>query len=86
MVLGEAASLLVVLGGIQSQGATTPHLGVVVFQDQLALDYRIGNSWTFTVLDAFFRLLLDLSALDEKPSLSIEDGIAAKVESRFQQT
>jgi hypothetical protein len=31
----------------------------------------MGNSWTPAVLDAFFRLLLDLSALEEKLSLGL---------------
>ncbi len=85
VVAGDASPFHVVLAGVQSQGATIPDLGVFVFQNQLALDYRMGSCWTPTVLEAFFRLLLELCDLDEKSSLSLEDGVVGNVTARFQQ-
>lgn len=62
-----------------------PDFGVFVIQNQLALDYRMGNDWTPMMLDGFFRLLLDLSVLDDKSFLSLEDRVQTDVTARFQQ-
>jgi hypothetical protein len=75
---GDAASFHVVLGGIQSQGVTIPDLGVFVFPDQLALDYRMGSSWGVTELGALFELLGELAALDPQASVTHWDTDAAE--------
>jgi len=77
VVSGEAASFHVVLGGIQSQGVTIPDLGVFVFSDQLALDYRMGPDWGARELGALFALLAELAALDPQASVSHWDTDAA---------
>jgi hypothetical protein len=77
VVSGEAASFHVVLGGIQSQGVTIPDLGVFVFSDQLALDYRMGPDWGARELRALFALLAELAALDPQASVSHWDTDAA---------
>ena len=70
VVSGEAESFHVLLGGVQSRGITIPDLGVFVFPDQLALDYRMGPAWGPIELGAFFALLGELAALDPKVSVS----------------
>ncbi len=84
VVSGEAAPFHVVLGGIQSGGVAIPHIGVLVFPDQLALDYRMGRGWNAEVLSAFFGLLANLTALDEDSSLTLEDGVSSDIADKFQ--
>ena len=84
VVSGEAEAFHVVLGGIQSRGVTIPDLGVFVFPDQLAFDYRMGPAWGPKELEALFELLGELIALDPHASLSLEEGVLATVVSRFQ--
>jgi hypothetical protein len=84
VVAGEAESFHVVLGGIQSESVTIPDLGVFVFPDQLALDYRMGPAWGAKELEALFGLLGQLVALDPRATLSLEEGVPADVVARFQ--
>ena len=84
VVSGEAEAFHLVLGGLQSQAVTIPDLGVFVFPDQLALDYRVGPAWGPSEVEAFFRLLGELAALDQQASLSLEEGVLADVVARFQ--
>jgi hypothetical protein len=84
VVSGEAEPFHVVFGGIQSGGVTIPDLGVFVFQDQLALDYRMGPAWGPKQLGALFELLGELTAFDPHASLSLEEGVRPDVASRFQ--
>lgn len=53
-----------VLAGIEAQGSSLPDLGVFVFDDQLALDYRMGARWSASSLIGLFTLLSELVALD----------------------
>ena len=82
---GEAAPFHVVFGGIRFCGVTIPDVGVFVFPDELVLDYRMGSPWGPKELEAFFQLLVELSAFDPQTSLSLEDGVLAEVVARFQQ-
>lgn len=84
VVSGEAEPFHVVFGGLQSQSVVIPDLGVFVFPDRLALDYRMGSEWGPGQLLAFFELLADLVALDPQASLSLEDGPLDEVVARFQ--
>lgn len=84
VVAGEAEPFHVVFGGIQAQGTTIPDLGVFVFPDQLALDYRMGPAWGSKELVALFELLAQLTALDSKATVSLEEGVVPEVVARFQ--
>ncbi|MES1950514.1 hypothetical protein S4A8_06633 [Salinisphaera sp. S4-8] len=81
---GEAEAFHVVLGGVQSRSAAVPDLGVFVFADQLALDYRMGRAWGPNELEAFFSLLGELASLDPAANLSLEEGVLPDVVARFQ--
>lgn len=81
---GEAEAFHVVLGGIQSGRVAIPNLGVFVFPDQLALDYRMGPAWGPKELEAFFGLLGELASLDPDASLSLEEAVLPDVADRFQ--
>jgi hypothetical protein len=84
VVSGQAHPFHVVFDGIQLRGATIPTIGVFVFPDQLALDYRMGAAWRAAEAEALFALLLQLVALDPRATLSLEDGILPELAARFQ--
>ncbi|WP_442481561.1 hypothetical protein [Aeoliella sp. SH292] len=71
---GEAEPFHVVFGGITAKGVVIPDLGVFVFQECIALDYRMGSEWGPPELDAFFELLVELSALDPACRVALDDG------------
>lgn len=82
VVAGEAESFHVVFRGIRAEGAVIPDLGVFVFPDQLALDYRMGSEWGPPELGALFLLVSELVALEPGASVSLwHDG--AEGEARF---
>jgi hypothetical protein len=84
VLAGEAEAFHVVLRGIQFQEGTIPDLGVFVFPDQLALDYRMGAVWGAAELNGLFALLADLCALDPGASISLEEGLPSSTVARFQ--
>jgi hypothetical protein len=83
VVSGESEPFHVVLGGIDSNGAVMPDLGVFVFPDQLALDYQMGPQWNPSNVHALFRLLTELVALDSRATISLEENVVSEVEGRF---
>ena len=85
VVAGEAEAFHVVFGGIAARGTTIPDLGVFVFPDQLALDYRMGPDWGSDELEALFGLLLELTSLDGDAAVSLEESVIAEVAQRFQE-
>ena len=63
VVSREAKPFHFVLGNVDMSGVRLPDLGVFVFDDQIAIDYRMGEEWRSTELRALFELLLkNLSA------------------------
>lgn len=84
VVSGEAAPFHVVFSGIQSGGVSVPDVGVFVFQDQLALDFRMGPAWGPRELEAFFGVLGELASLDPNASLSLHEGVLPDEAARFQ--
>jgi hypothetical protein len=81
---GEAEAFHVVFGGLHFRDTTIPDLGVFVFPDQLALDYRMGPAWGPKELEALFQLLDELTALDPRATLTLEEGVLPDVVARFQ--
>ena len=65
----ESEAFHVVLAGIRSGDTVIPALGVFVFPDELALDYRMGKAWGAAEVEGLFRLLLRLLALDAGASI-----------------
>ncbi|QDU57612.1 hypothetical protein [Aeoliella mucimassa] len=83
VVCDEAEPFHVVLGGIEARGTVIPDLGVFVFQECIALDYRMGAEWGPLQLDAFFGLLLELSALDQTCRLTLDEHVQQGFQDRF---
>ena len=69
---GESEAFHVVLAGIRSGDTVIPDLGVFVFPDELALDYRMGKAWGAGEVEGLFKLLVRLVALD--PGASVKPG------------
>ena len=72
----------VVLTGVEVDGTGVPDLGVWVFPDQLALDYRMGPAWSPRELHALFALLLALTGCDPNSSISLQEGVPVDVVDR----
>ncbi len=83
VVAREAEPFHVVFSGLGANGVAIPDLGAFVFQEQLALDYRMGPEWNPATLQGLFHLLLELSAPDPGAKLSLEEGVLPEVASRF---
>ena len=84
VVAREAEPFHVVFSGLGANGVVIPDIGVFVFQEQLALDYRMGPEWGPATLEELFRLLVELSAPDPGSKLSLEEGVLSEVSSRFE--
>jgi hypothetical protein len=69
--------------GIAIDGVILPDLGVFVFPDELALDYRMGPEWDERRVLALFELLRQLAALDPQARVRLDRGILPEVERRF---
>jgi hypothetical protein len=83
VVSGDAEPFHVVLGGIDSRGAVIPDLGIFVFPDQLALDYKMGPQWNQLKVQGLFGLLSELVAFDSRATLSLEENVIPDVRGRF---
>jgi hypothetical protein len=84
VVAGEAEPFHFVLRGIEMSGVRLPDLGVWVFDDQIAIDYRMGPEWRSAQLRALFHLLMELSRSDPKASVTLDPKTLAEVADRFQ--
>ncbi|MEG3998101.1 hypothetical protein [Microcoleus sp. SVA1B1] len=60
---GAAEAFHVVLSGITEADHPIPDLGVFVFTDSLALDYRMGSSWGQSEIQSLLALLRQLREL-----------------------
>lgn len=63
VVSGAAEAFHVVLGGIAGSDRRIPDLGVFVFPDTLAFDYRMGSDWGPQEIQSLLELLRQLCAL-----------------------
>lgn len=60
---GRVPSFHVVFNDIEVDGVTLPPLGAFFCEDEVALDYRMGDEWNPSVLAAFARLLGEMREL-----------------------
>ncbi len=79
VVTGEAEIFHTVLQGITFAGAVIPDLGVFVFPDMIALDYRMGAEWDAAKLAALFELLRQLQLIDPNASISLSETFFSPV-------
>jgi hypothetical protein len=65
---GKIASFHVVFHGIRVGDIGLPPLGAFFVEDELAVDYRMGDDWTPDVLGAFVQLVNQMRACSGCPS------------------
>jgi hypothetical protein len=82
----QADPFHVVFGGITAGGCVVPDLGVFVFQESLALDYRMGPEWGPPQLEAFFHLLMELTFLNPNCTVQLDEHVTGEVRERFQKS
>jgi hypothetical protein len=64
VIAGKIEPFHFLLTSITMDATPIPDLGVFVFGDGIALDYRMGQSWNPIVLGAFVQLVATLRGLD----------------------
>jgi hypothetical protein len=84
VVSGEAEPFHWLLARTTRDGVTLPDIGVFVFPDQIALDYRRGKEWGPSEVRRFCQLLLDLSRLDDRSSVRLPDVALPEEVERFE--
>ena len=84
VVSGDAEPFHLVFSGIEIDGTSIPDLGVYVFPDELALNYRMGPEWGPEQVNALFSLLHELTQIDRGARLTLEDGVVPEWIHRFE--
>ena len=82
---GQVYPFHILFQGIEVIGQPIPDIGVFVFQDSLALDYRMGNEWNPEKVEAFLVLLIQLASLDSEAVVSTEECVQPEVADHFQE-
>jgi hypothetical protein len=72
--------------GLAYMGQVIPDIGVFVFDDQINLDYQMGQEWNATKLKALFGILKDLKRIEAGAKVSIEHYALPKVRKHFETT
>lgn len=72
------------LRDIEMNGVRLPDLGVWVFDDQIAIDYRMGPRVAFRATARLFQLLMELLRSDPKACVTLDPKTLAEVANRFQ--
>lgn len=83
VAIEEAEPFHVLASGLTFDGVTIPDLGVFIFQEEVALDYRMGKEWDEAHVLALFELLRRLATLDPHAQVRLERGILPEVEKAF---
>jgi len=86
VVEGRAEPFHCLCQGLAYDGEELPDIGVFVFDDQVALDYRMGQEWNAGKLKALFGLLKELTSIDQGAEVSLEDNVLPKVRKHFERT
>jgi len=74
----------VVLEGVRSlSGENVPDLGVFVFPDRIAIDYRMGPEWAISAVVGLFEILDALLGLSDSPTMTHRNNIRDPDGSRF---
>lgn len=74
----------VVISGLRFQDTIVPDLGMFIFQDQIAFDYRMGQEWGEAQVMALFELLWQICNIDLQAKIGLEEGVNPEVKRRFQ--
>lgn len=84
VVSGQAVPCHFVVRGLSFHDTVIPDLGVFIFQQQIALDYRMGPEWGPRQLLALFELLRSLLTLDMHATVTLPDAVVPALQRKFQ--
>ena len=73
IVRGQREPFHILLRAPTADGTALPDLGVFVFEDELAIDYRMGPDWGPSEVAGFFTLLCQTTALAPSARVELED-------------
>ncbi len=83
VVSGEAEPFHVVLQELRIGTVCLPDLGLFVFSDEIALDYRMGPDWGPYQVAGFFELLCELLRRAPGARVSLEEHVSPDVRDQF---
>jgi hypothetical protein len=86
VVQGRAAPFHCLCRGLTCEGEMLPDIGVFVFQEEIALDYRAGQEWNARKLKALFGLLKELASIDTGSKVSLDPTMLPPVRTHFEKT
>jgi hypothetical protein len=84
VVQDRAESFHFLCQGLTYEGTVLPDIGVFVFGDQIALDYRMGKEWNAVKLRALFGILKEAKRIDSRARISIESYASPQVRKQFE--
>ena len=84
VVEGRAEPFHCLCQGLSYEGEILPDIGVFVFDDRIALDYRMGQEWDARKLKALFGLLKELKGIDTGAKVSLEDTVLTQLRRHFE--
>ena len=80
---GTAEAFHFVVGGLTFNGTIVPNLGVFIFSDSIALDYRMGEAWGSAQLWALFDCLHQIQQIAPFAEIVLSDGVQPEVQQHF---
>jgi hypothetical protein len=83
VVAGDADAFHLLLRHPRLGAVALPDLGVSVFDDEVALDYRMGRAWGPTEVGALLGLLCELRRLAPGSRVELEEHARADARDRF---
>lgn len=86
VVQARAEPFHFVCEGLTYEGVVLPDIGVFVFGDQIALDYKMGKEWDAVKLNALFGILKEVKGIDSRAKISIEAYALPQVRKQFERT
>ncbi|HXG64233.1 MAG TPA: hypothetical protein VNO70_03940 [Blastocatellia bacterium] len=84
VIQGRAEPFHFLCQGLTYDGIVIPDMGVFVFDDQINLDYRMGDEWDAPKLKALFGILKELKGMDAGAKITIEDYALRTVRKHFE--
>jgi hypothetical protein len=75
VVLEELDPVHALLSGMVVNRAKLPDIGLLIFADELTLDYRKGKEWSPKVVTAFFELIRQLKGVEPNLKVRLDECV-----------
>ena len=83
MISGDAEAFHLILQDPHVGAVALPELGIFVFPEEIALDYRPGPEWGVTEVAALVELLCELLRIAPGSRVDLEEHALAEVRAQF---